>query len=71
MWKLKCPYVHNGKPVVKVVFVATYKADNAAHKATSEPNKMVVTVKQASLLSMDTFNRISVYLLIIAMRLFC
>lgn len=57
MWKFKFPYIDaNSKPYVTCVFVCTFKADNSEYKQTGE---LILSVRQASILAMDTFTRLT------------
>lgn len=55
VWKLRFPYKDGDNLVVATIFGATYR--NNEYKPIYEPGKK--TVKQASLLAMDTFNKIT------------
>ncbi|CAH0562772.1 unnamed protein product [Brassicogethes aeneus] len=63
-WRFKFPYTIDGltdkTKISKVVFVATYKSEKTEVQDSTEANKLILTVKQASLLAMDTFDRLAV-----------
>ncbi|CAH0563010.1 unnamed protein product [Brassicogethes aeneus] len=63
-WRFKFPFTKDGltdrSKISKVVFVATYKSEKTDVKDTTEKNKLILTVKQASLLAMDTFDKLAV-----------
>lgn len=60
VWKFKFAYRdEDGKPYVACAFICTFKADNSEYKQTGEARKMILSVKQASLLALDTFCRLS------------
>nr|QMP82246.1 nucleocapsid protein [Coleopteran phasma-related virus OKIAV236] len=59
IWKLRFPYKVENNLKVATLFIATYR--NSEYKSNYEPGKrLCITVKQAGLLAMDTFNTISV-----------
>lgn len=49
----------NGKLEVKVAFVSTFKEDSNNYKPEADGSKIVLTVKHASLLAIDTLNRLN------------
>lgn len=58
IWKMRFPYNVNGRLITKTLFVATYRTQQ--YKTLYEANvKLVVTVKQAGLFAMDTFDRLT------------
>lgn len=58
VWKVRFPYSVNGALKTKTLFIATYRTET--FKSLYEKDeKMVVTVKQAGLLAMDTFDRLT------------
>lgn len=62
-WRFKFPYTKDGTTdktkISKVVFVATYKSEKTEVQESTEINKLILTVKQASLLAMDTFDKLA------------
>lgn len=64
VWKFKFLYKSaTNEPLVKVAFVSTFKATQPV-KQTTEVNKMILTIKQAGLLAMDTFNKLACLILV-------
>lgn len=58
VWKLRFPYKDGSILKIATLFIATYR--NSEFKPCYEPGKkLCVTVKQAGLLAMDTFNKLT------------
>lgn len=61
VWKIRFPYVDSdGKFVMKTLFISTFINFPYTKSFTTELS-MVVTVKQAGLLAMETFNQVCKY----------
>lgn len=59
-WAFKFPYYENGTLSCKVAYVCTFKAKDAKYNMKREnPDKMVLSVRHASLLAMLTICRIT------------
>lgn len=58
-WVFKFPYEEEGKLVVRVAFVCTFKNEGAKYDLTvNNSSRMVLSVRHASLLAIETMNRI-------------
>lgn len=55
VWKFRFCYKVQEKLVVKTAFVCTFKGAEAKNEQTNDKDKMIMSVKQAGLLVMDTF----------------
>lgn len=59
-WIFKFPYSVDGKLVVKAAFVCTFKNEGAKYDlASNNSHRMVLSVRHASLLALETMNRIT------------
>lgn len=59
-WVFKFPYSEDGKLVVKAAFVCTFKNEGAKYDlSVNNANRMVLSVRHASLLAIETMNKIT------------
>lgn len=59
-WVFKFPYSVEGKLVVKAAFVCTFKNEGAKYDlASNNSNRMVLSVRHASLLAIETMNKMT------------
>lgn len=59
-WVFKFPYEEEGKLVVKAAFVCTFKNEGAKYDlSVNNSSRMVLSVRHASLLAIETMNRIT------------
>lgn len=59
-WVFQFPYEEEGKLVVKAAFVCTFKNEGAKYDLTvNNASRMVLSVRHASLLAIETMNRIT------------
>lgn len=60
LWKFNFMYADgNGKLDVRDAFVSTFKEDSNSYKPEADGSKIILTVKHASLLAIDTLNRLN------------
>jgi hypothetical protein len=53
IWKMRFVYNMENKAVVKTAYIATFKNETKSYQATNEPNKIVLTIRQAGLLALN------------------
>lgn len=58
VWKFIFPVKKDNIEEKHVVFIATYKQENASYEPDNQPMSMILTLKQAGLIALETFSRL-------------